>query len=670
MFDEKFFDSYLVELINNDYGYQTAEVFLDQEGHGIARQAVLVRIDSEILKLYYKNRDDILNVEERVEKDLEDLDKNYDNVINNVWRFRPFVYTKNKIINTYPSDIKSLSGSTANHIELTMVEDFDRVSPIDYSFSHRSAYESQYQKYLLQGQLKSLVAIPIFVRGIRGILRVMNKIDRRNVPYKFITEFSREMPGYDLDRVRDIAAQLSRDLTYNDEAIFKIKVRQISISNDENTTYNNIFGDWWGNSNISKTVCMQAAKACHSNKPLLILGESGTGKTTLAKLISKHSMWHKKTRFSQLSNHKWKKDNAGRQIIQDDQCPEDGGNSEYDTDLDIVNTASITPTLFESEIFGIASKSATDVSGKFGYLLIDRKELTQKNMTRKIINQQGSENIYWTKSILLDEIAEIHKSVQAKLLNAIDQKKVKPVGQNNDVDVSCTRLIAATNKDIDDEEIFRSDLKWRFPHVIYIPPLRERKSDIEMIINKYVDKFNAEQGANIKIETKFIQALQMYSLPGNGRELVNILNECIQWYWNLGEPFVLTFEVLPTKVREVYESEIYAEAPILEDIDKQSKSPHRSVVHYVKYDPYKDLTLPELEFVTCIIALIDNNWIVSKAQEKLDWKHPKLSRRLKDDKFLMMLNNLRVRNLLEKRGHDLEKINRKLNAPNYPEVVE
>ena len=73
MFDEKFFDSYLVELVNNDYGYQTAEVFLDQEGHGIARQAVLVRIDPEILRLYYKNRDDILNVEERVEKDLDEL---------------------------------------------------------------------------------------------------------------------------------------------------------------------------------------------------------------------------------------------------------------------------------------------------------------------------------------------------------------------------------------------------------------------------------------------------------------------------------------------------------------------------------------------------------------------------------------------------------------------
>ncbi len=669
MFDEKFFDSYLVELINNDFGYQTAEVFLDQEGQGIVRQAVLFRINSEILRLHYENRNDVINVEGRIKKDLDELDKNYDNVINNVWRFRPFVYTKNSIINTYPSDIKSLSGSSANHIELTMVEDFDRVSPIEYSFSHRSAYESQYQKFLLHGQLKSLVAIPIFVRGIRGILRVMNKIDWRNMPYKFITEFLNEAPGYDLDKVRDIAAQLSRDLTYNDDVIFKIKVRQIGLSKDENTTYNNISGDWWGNSNISKTVCMQAAKACHSNKPLLILGESGTGKTTLAKLISKHSRWHKETRFSQSSNHKWRKDNAGRHIIQDDKCPDVGGNCEYEKDLDIVNTASITPTLFESEIFGIASKSATDVSGKFGYLLIDRKELTKKNKIRKAIHQQGSENIYWTKSILLDEIAEIQKSVQAKLLNAIDQKKVKPVGQNNDVDISCTRLIAATNRNIDDEEIFRSDLKWRFPHVIYIPPLRERKSDIEIIIHQYVDKFNTEQGADIKIEAKFVQALQMYSLPGNGRELVNILNECIQWYWNLGAPFVLKFEVLPTKVREVYESEIYAEAPVLEEINKQGELPQRTVVQYVEYDPYKDLTMPELEFVMCIIALIDHNWVVSKAQEKLGWKHPKLSRRLKDANFLMLLNNPRVKKLLEKRGQNLEKINKKFMILNDHEVV-
>ncbi|MCH7733445.1 MAG: sigma 54-interacting transcriptional regulator, partial [Candidatus Marinimicrobia bacterium] len=287
MFDEKFFDSYLVELVNNDYGYQTAEVFLNQEGQGLVRQAVLFRIDSEILRLYYENWNGISDINDWVRKNLYDLEKNYDRVTKNIWRFRPLVYTKNRIINTYPSDIKSLSGSSANHIELTTVEDFDKVSPMEYSFPHRSAYESQYNKYLLNGQLKSLVAIPIFVRGIRGILRVMNKIDWRNVPYEFITDFSNETPGYDLDKIRDVAAQLSRDLTYNDDAIFEIKVRQINLSREEDSTYENIMNDWWGSSNVSKTVCMQAAKACHSDKPLLILGESGVGKTTLAKLISK-----------------------------------------------------------------------------------------------------------------------------------------------------------------------------------------------------------------------------------------------------------------------------------------------------------------------------------------------------------------------------------------------
>jgi len=656
MFDERFFDTYLVELVNNDYGYQTAEVFLNEEGQGLVRQAFLFRVDPNILRLFYEMDGETTDTEEFIKNDLMELENNYDRVAEDIWRFKPLIYTKNRIINTYPPNIKSLSGSSANHIELTNVQDFDRISPMEYSFPHRSAYESQYEKYLFKSQLKSLVAIPIFVRGIRGILRVMNKIDWRSIPYKFMTEFSKEMSGYDLDKIRDIAAKLSRDLTYNDNAVFDIKVPQINLSDEERSTFESVLQDWWGYSNISNTICMQAAKACHSNKPLLILGESGTGKTTLGKLIARNSKWYNNITVPQLSNHKWGKDNAGREVIQDDGCPEEGGTVEYEQQIDIVNTASITPTLFESEIFGIASKSATNVSGKFGYLLIDRKELTKKNRIKRRIRQQGSDVIYWTKSMLLDEIAEIPKSVQAKLLNAIDRNKVRPVGQNNDVDISCTRLIAATNRDIEDEEIFRSDLKWRFPHVIYIPPLRERKSDIGEIISQYVDQFNKEQGANIKVEKEFIRALQMYFLPGNARELVNILNESIQWYWDPGKPFSLTFEMLPIQVREVYESEIYAEAPETEDRDKRSQFPEGTVIHYVEYDPYKDLTMMELEFVMSIMALIDNNWVISKAQDKLGWKHPKLSRRLKDRKFLRLMNEPRVKRVLEKKGYSLERI--------------
>lgn len=661
MFDERFFDSYLIELVRNDFGYQTAEVFLNQEDQGLVRQAFLIRVDENTLRSYYENVRDSVPVEDHIQQDLEEVARKYNRVAEDVWRFEPLVYTKNRIINTYPPTIKSLSGSSANHIELTTVQDFDRVSPMEYSFPHRAAYESQYRRYLLSNQLKSLVAIPIFVRGIRGILRVMNKIDWRNYPYAFITSFSRGTPGYDLDRIRDVAAQLSRDLTYNDNAVFDIKVPQIKLSAGEKATFETILQDWWGGSNISKTICRQAAMACHSAKPILILGESGTGKTTLGKLIAQTSQWHKTLPVSRVSNHRWGKDNSGRDIIRDDPCPEEGGSLAYDPGIDIVNTASIAPTLFESEIFGIASKSATDVSGKFGYLLVDRKDLTDKHRVRRVIPRRGSDAIYWTKSVLLDEIAEIPKSVQAKLLNAIDRKKVKPVGQNNDVDITCTRLIAATNRDISDEAIFRSDLRWRFPHVIYIPPLRERKSDIATIIESHIDQFNQDQNATVEPDEKFIRALQMYSMPGNARELINILNECIQWYWDPGKPFRLSFETLPTQVREVYESEIYAEVPEAEEPSAGSHFPPGVDIHYVEYDPYKDLTMTKLEFVMCIIALVDNNWIVSKAQEKLGWKHPKLSRRLKDPKFIQHLKDPRVRAVLERKGYSPERIVQDLN---------
>ncbi|MFQ6674691.1 MAG: hypothetical protein ACE5GH_07945, partial [Fidelibacterota bacterium] len=245
MFDERFFDSYLVELMENDFGYQTAEVFLNEEGQGLVRQAFLFRIDEHILRSHYERRGETSD-REQVRRDLEELEVSCDRVAQDVWRFRPRVHTQNSIINTYPPNVKSLSGSSANHIELTTVQDFDRVSPLEYSFPHRSAYESEYRKYLMGGQLKSLIAIPIFVRGIRGILRVMNKIDWRTVPYGFVTEFSEEVPGYDLDRIRDVAAKLSRDLTYNDNAVFHIRVPQINLSEDEAPTFESILREWWG----------------------------------------------------------------------------------------------------------------------------------------------------------------------------------------------------------------------------------------------------------------------------------------------------------------------------------------------------------------------------------------------------------------------------------------
>ncbi|MFQ6616086.1 MAG: sigma 54-interacting transcriptional regulator [Fidelibacterota bacterium] len=662
MFDQRFFDSYLVELVNNDFGYQTAEVFLNEDGQGLVRQALLIRIDPTILRSNYRLRGEPRDLEEQIRLDLEELESKCGRVAGDVWRFKPQVSSKNRIINSYPPDVKSLSGSSANHIELTTVQDFDRVSPMEYSFPHRAAYESEYRKYLLGRQLKSLIAIPIFVRGIRGILRVMNKMDWRRRPYEFITDFSQESTGYDLDKIRDVAAKLSRDLTFNDNAVFHIKVPQILLTEDEVVTFENLQKEWWGDSNVSKTVCMQTAKACHSSNPILILGESGTGKTTLATLIARNSRWHSSVSPGKLSNHKWGKDNSGREVIQDDPAKAGGrgGRIEYDRELDIVNTASITPTLFESEIFGIASRSATDVSGKFGYVLIDRKELTRKHRVDRKIRQQGSDAIYWTKSVLLDEIAEIPKSVQAKLLNAIDSKKVRPVGQNNDVDISCTRLIAATNRDIDNEEVFRSDLRWRFPHVIYIPSLRERKSDIGTIVRRFLEDFNRENDAEIQVENKFIRALQMYSLPGNARELVNTLSECIQWYWNPGKPFTLTFETLPTRVREVYESEIYAEAPEVEESEDQRQFPEGTDIPYVGYDPYRDLTMVELEFVMSMLALMETGWVISRAEEKLGWKHPKLSRRLKDPKFVDLLGRSRVRKVLEVKGVSPERIQENL----------
>ncbi|WP_461834808.1 sigma-54 interaction domain-containing protein, partial [Desulfothermus sp.] len=174
-----------------------------------------------------------------------------------------------------------------------------------------------------------------------------------------------------------------------------------------------------------------------------------------------------------------------------------------------VNCAAMPESLLESELFG-------HEKGAFTGALSRRKGCFQEA-------NKGT--------IFLDEIGELSPMAQAKLLRVLQDKEIQPVGASRNIKVD-VRVIAATNKDLEQEVAkgrFRSDLFFRlniFP--IYIPPLRERGSDILLLADFFVNKYSKIFKKNIKrISTTAIDMLMSYHWPGNVRELENCIERAV-----------------------------------------------------------------------------------------------------------------------------------------------
>lgn len=199
---------------------------------------------------------------------------------------------------------------------------------------------------------------------------------------------------------------------------------------------------------------------------VLLLGETGTGKELLARGIHNASSYKDKT-------------------------------------LVAVNCAAIPDSLIESELFGHKKGAYTDArSKKIGLFEV----------------ANGS-------TIFLDEIAELSLNSQAKLLRVIDKKEITRLGSNTPIKVN-VRIIAATNQNLKKmvlEKKFRQDLYYRLNvYPINLPPLRTRKEDIQLLVEKFVNDFNFHMGKNIvNISKKNLKAIKRYPWPGNVRELRN-----------------------------------------------------------------------------------------------------------------------------------------------------
>jgi len=192
-----------------------------------------------------------------------------------------------------------------------------------------------------------------------------------------------------------------------------------------------------------------------------------------------------------------------------------------------LHCAALTESLLESELFG-------HEKGAF---------------TGAIARKRGRFELAHLGTLFLDEIGEINQNVQIKLLRVLEEKKFERVGGEETVEVD-VRLIAATNRDLKDaiaKGSFREDLYYRLNVVnIHIPPLRERKEDIPLLVAAFLKEFSQENGKQIDgIDAKARLALYNYSWPGNVRQLRNSIESAVV----LCKALTITLDDLPPNIR-------------------------------------------------------------------------------------------------------------------------
>ncbi len=229
-------------------------------------------------------------------------------------------------------------------------------------------------------------------------------------------------------------------------------------------------------------------KVAKSNSTVLIRGESGTGKELIARSIHNNSL-------------------RTNQIFQ------------------AVNCAAINENLLESELFGHEKGSFTGAIGE----------------------KKGLFEVADGGTLFLDEIGELDISLQAKLLRALQEKQIRRVGGTKEIDVD-VRVVAATNRDLlkmTQEGSFREDLYYRLNVLsIEIPPLRERRSDIDLLMNYFIKKHTRNTNRDIKLNADARRIFDDYAYPGNVRQLESAVERAIL----LCENDTITVDDLPPEM--------------------------------------------------------------------------------------------------------------------------
>ncbi len=327
----------------------------------------------------------------------------------------------------------------------------------------------------------------------------------------------------------------------------------------EEITLHHGFHQFIGESKEMQKVYHRIIHVAATNSTVLITGESGTGKELAAQAIHENSPRKEKPFVA-------------------------------------VDCSSLAETLLESELFGHVKGSFTGaVQAKTGLFMV----------------ADGG-------TLFLDEVSNISLSTQAKLLRALQERKITPIGGTQLLSIDI-HLVAATNKDLKTmvhEGTFREDLYFRLNIIpIELPPLRDRKQDILLLIRHFLKKYTIEIGKEIRgVAPDVMTFLESYAYPGNVRELENMIERAVV----LAEGDIIRNEDL-----ELWDSTDDSSVRLIEHIPlnaEELKEMKRNI---------RDHAMESLESVFVQNALERNNWNVTRAAEETGILRPNFQSMMK-----------------------------------------
>jgi formate hydrogenlyase transcriptional activator len=293
---------------------------------------------------------------------------------------------------------------------------------------------------------------------------------------QLISRRERAFAEQDLEFLDQVASQIAITLRnaieYGEVTASEERTRNENLALREQIVRDSMFEDIVGSSAALSKVLRQVDKVACSDSTVLILGETGTGKELIARAI------HKRSR------------RAARPFIS-------------------VNCAAITPSLIASELFGHEKGAFTGA--------------TQRRLGRFESANSGT--------IFLDEVGDLPAEVQIALLRVLQEREIERVGGGKPIALD-VRVLAATHRDLHalvGEGRFREDLLYRLNVVpVEMPPLRQRASDIPLLVEYFIDRFGRKSGKKFStIDKRALRMFQSYAWPGNIRELQNVVERAV-----------------------------------------------------------------------------------------------------------------------------------------------